>query len=250
MTDPAKWVMMPAMAKRRRVDLDRRIAELTDFAETTQLNRAEYRDASIGIVCSGVSYQHVREALPEASDAQARAWASRCRHDRLRDFADKVDELYVVEEADAYLERSLRQLGIDVQRLCRSRARRADARCDPRGVRPAEPAPRDARRTLPPRPPLMCPGCPHRPVFDALRKKRAVVTGDIGCYTLGALTPLAAMDTCVGMGASIGMAHGAELVGGVGERPVVAVIGDSTFAHSGITGLMNTVYNGGDGHDR
>ncbi len=92
----------------------------------------------------------------------------------------------------------------------------------------------------------MCPGCPHRPVFHTLRKKQAVVTGDIGCYTLGALKPLAAMDTCVDMGASIGMAHGAELVGGFEERPVVAVIGDSTFAHSGITGLMNTVYNGGE----
>jgi indolepyruvate ferredoxin oxidoreductase alpha subunit len=93
----------------------------------------------------------------------------------------------------------------------------------------------------------MCPGCPHRPVFHTLRKKRAVVTGDIGCYTLGALKPLAAMDTCVDMGASIGMAHGAELVGGLDRRPVVAVLGDSTFAHSGITGLMNTVYNGGGG---
>jgi indolepyruvate ferredoxin oxidoreductase alpha subunit len=93
----------------------------------------------------------------------------------------------------------------------------------------------------------MCPGCPHRPVFNALRKIRAVVTGDIGCYTLGALKPLSAMDSCVDMGASIGMAHGAELVGDMAGRPIVAVIGDSTFAHSGITGLMNTVYNGGGG---
>jgi indolepyruvate ferredoxin oxidoreductase alpha subunit len=93
----------------------------------------------------------------------------------------------------------------------------------------------------------MCPGCPHRPVFNALRKLKAVVTGDIGCYTLGALRPLSAMDTCVDMGASIGMAHGAEIVGDMAGRPVVAVIGDSTFAHSGLTGLMNTVYNGGGG---
>jgi indolepyruvate ferredoxin oxidoreductase alpha subunit len=93
----------------------------------------------------------------------------------------------------------------------------------------------------------MCPGCPHRPVFYHLGRKKAAVTGDIGCYTLGALKPLSAMDTCVDMGASIGMAHGAELMGGLGDRPVVAVIGDSTFAHSGITGLMNTVYNGGTG---
>ena len=111
----------------------------------------------------------------------------------------------------------------------------------------ADPHLRDVSLELPPRPPLMCPGCPHRPVFHALRRSRAVVTGDIGCYTLGALRPLAAMDTCVDMGASIGMAHGVELAGGVDGRPVVAVIGDSTFAHSGITGLMNTAYNGGVG---
>ena len=110
-----------------------------------------------------------------------------------------------------------------------------------------DPAQRDAEESLPPRPPLLCPGCPHRPVFHALRKLKAVVTGDIGCYTLGALRPLAAMDTCVCMGASVGMAHGAELAGGMGERPVVGVIGDSTFAHSGLSGLMNTVYNGGAG---
>ena len=95
---------------------------------------------------------------------------------------------------------------------------------------------REAFGDLPPRPPMLCPGCPHRGVFHALRKMGAVVTGDIGCYTLGALPPLSAMDTCVCMGASIGMAHGLELAGGAGERPVVAVIGDSTFAHSGLTG--------------
>ncbi|TLM98539.1 MAG: 4Fe-4S dicluster domain-containing protein, partial [Actinobacteria bacterium] len=106
---------------------------------------------------------------------------------------------------------------------------------------------RERDDTLPPRPPLMCPGCPHRPVFHALAKMKAVVTGDIGCYTLGALRPLSAMDTCVDMGASIGMSHGVDLAGGVEGRPVVGVIGDSTFAHSGITGLLNTVYNGGGG---
>ena len=109
------------------------------------------------------------------------------------------------------------------------------------------PALREAETDLPPRPPLMCPGCPHRPVFNALRKLRAVVTGDIGCYTLGALPPLSAMDACVCMGASIGMAHGMELAGGVEKRPIVAVIGDSTFAHSGVTSLMNTAYNMGSG---
>ncbi len=245
-TDPAKWVMMPAMAKRRRVDLDRRIAELTAFAEQTPLNVAEYRDKAIGIVCSGVCYQHVREAMPDASTLKL-GMGFPLPPQVLRDFADQVDSLYVIEEADAYLARALLQLGITITPLPIPSA----GELTPGVIRTAfglpEPELREAEDSLPPRPPLMCPGCPHRPVFHTLRRKGAVVTGDIGCYTLGALKPLAAMDTCVDMGASIGMAHGAELIGGLGKRPVVAVIGDSTFAHSGITGLMNTVYNGGGG---
>lgn len=245
-TDAAKWVMMPAMAKRRRLIVDERVAALTDFAESTSLNRAEYRDTSIGIVCSGVCYEHVREAMPDASVLKI-GMGFPLPPKLLREFAEEVDALYVIEEADPYLARSLRQFGITISPLQLSPA----GELTPGMIRTAFglPAPtlREADDTLPARPPLMCPGCPHRPVFNALRKRRAVVTGDIGCYTLGALKPLAAMDSCVDMGASIGMAHGAELMGGVDHRPVVAVIGDSTFAHSGITGLMNTVYNGGAG---
>lgn len=245
-TDPSKWVMMPGMAKLRRIDLDRRIAELTEFAEESPLNVAEYRDTSIGIVSSGVCYQHVREAMPEASTLKI-GIGFPLPPRLLRDFAEKVGTLYVVEEADAYLMRSLRQLGIDVTPLPLSPAGETTPGAIRMAFGLAGPAMREPEGELPPRPPLMCPGCPHRPVFHTLRKKRAVVTGDIGCYTLGALKPLAAMDSCVDMGASIGMAHGAQLVGGFDDRPVVAVIGDSTFAHSGITGLMNTVYNGGTG---
>ncbi len=217
-TDPAKWVMMPAMAKRRRVDLDRRIDELTAFAEQTPLNVAEYRDTAIGIVCSGVCYQHVREAMPDASTLKI-GMGFPLPPQLLRDFAEKVDALYVVEEADDYLARSLRQFGIAITPLPIAAA----GELTPGAIRTAfglpEPVMREQEDSLPPRPPLMCPGCPHRPVFHTLRKKRAVVTGDIGCYTLGALKPLAAMDTCVDMGASIGMAHGAELIGGFDEAP-------------------------------
>lgn len=245
-TDPAKWVMMPAMAKARRIDLDRRIADAVAFAETTPLNRAEYRDTSVGIVCAGVSYQHVREAMPDASVLKL-GMTFPLPPRMLAEFAEKVDRLVVVEEADDYLARSIRTLGIAVDPL----GIPVTGELTPGAIRRAfdqpEPAMRDAEEQLPPRPPLMCPGCPHRPVFDALRKARAVVTGDIGCYTLGALKPLSAMDTCVDMGASIGMAHGATIAGLNAERPIVAVIGDSTFAHSGITGLLNTVYNGGSG---
>jgi indolepyruvate ferredoxin oxidoreductase alpha subunit len=153
----------------------------------------------------------------------------------------------VVEEGDAFLARSLRQLGVRVERLDLP----VSGELTPGIIRRAfgfdPPAMRQEETDVPPRPPLMCPGCPHRPVFRALRRIRAVVTGDIGCYTLGALPPLAAMDSCVDMGASISMSHGMELAGGAEGRPVVAVIGDSTFAHSGITGLLNTAYNGGGG---
>ena len=245
--DPMKWVMMPGMAKLRRLDLDRRLLELEGFAEDTKLNREELRDLAVGIVCAGAVYQHVREGLPHASTLKlGMTFPLPAR--RLRAFAEQVETLYVVEEADAYLARSVRSLGIAVEPLP---ALPVAGELTPGSIRRAfglpEPVVRERGASLPPRPPLMCPGCPHRPVFNALRKMRAVVTGDIGCYTLGALKPLAAMDTCVCMGASVGMAHGAELAHGFGGRPIVAVIGDSTFAHSGITGLVNTVYNGGVG---
>jgi indolepyruvate ferredoxin oxidoreductase alpha subunit len=167
--------------------------------------------------------------------------------DQVREFARSVEKVYVIEEADGFLARSLRGAGIEVAPLSLPAAGEITPGMISTAFGLPEPEMREPDTTLPPRPPLMCPGCPHRPVFHALRKARAVVTGDIGCYTLGALKPLAAMDSCVDMGASIGMAHGVELAGGVAERPVVAVIGDSTFAHSGLSSLINTIYNGGGG---
>jgi len=245
-TNPAKWVMMPAMAKLRRLDLDRRSTELEAFAEQTPLNVVEYRDSAIGIVCAGVCYQYVREAMPEASTFKL-GLTFPLPAARLHEFAEKVERVFVVEEADRYLARSLRSLGVEVEPLPLPIAGELTPGLIRTAFGLAEPPQRERDEALPPRPPLMCPGCPHRPVFRALRKARAIVTGDIGCYTLGALKPLAAMDTCVDMGASIGMAHGMDLANGGGGRPVVAVIGDSTFAHSGITALMNTVYNGAGG---
>ena len=246
-TDSMKWVMMPGMARLRRIDLDRRLKELAAFAETTDLNREELRSRDVGIVCAGVVYEHVREAMPKASTFKL-GLTFPLPEARLKEFAAHVSRVYVVEEADAFLTRLLRAMGIEAIPLPDLPVA---GEITPGAIRRAfgeeGPATRERDVSLPPRPPLMCPGCPHRPVFNALRKTRAVVTGDIGCYTLGALKPLSAMDTCVCMGASIGMAHGAELVGGLEGRPIVAVIGDSTFAHSGVTALMNTVYNGGAG---
>lgn len=245
-SDPSKWVMMPAMAKVRRLDLDERIARVREFAETTTLNRVEFRGSALGVVCAGAAYQYVREALPDASILKL-GMTFPLPQGLLSDLASRVDRLVVIEEADDYLSRSIRALGIALDELPLPRS----GELSPGIIRGAVglPAPemREPETGLPPRPPLMCPGCPHRPVFDALRKAKALVTGDIGCYTLGALRPLSAMDSCVDMGASIGMAHGAQIAGVNTERPVVAVIGDSTFAHSGITGLLDIVYNGGAG---
>ncbi len=242
-SQPGKYVMLPGNAKKRRVDLDPRFAALTEFAESLDLNRMEMSDPALGVIAAGVTYQYVREALPEASVLKL-SMLNPLPARLVQDFASRVGRVAVVEEIDPYLTSRVRQLGIAVEEPPLQRMGEYTPRmvAEAFGARP--PAAREPLEGLPPRPPMLCPGCPHRGVFRALREMGAVVTGDIGCYTLGALPPLSAMDSCLCMGASIGMAHGLELAGGAGERPVVAVIGDSTFAHSGLTGLMNAVYNG------
>lgn len=241
----SKWVMMPANARARRVDLAGRHERLQAFSNESGLNRIELRDTSLGVVVSGIAYQYVREALPEASVLKI-GMVNPLPEDLILEFASKVERVAVIEELDPYMSLRLKALGIDVietglpaiGELSPDRIARAFG-AEPRDMR-------DPVTGLPPRPPLLCAGCPHRGVYWALGKLKATVMGDIGCYTLGALPPLSAMDSCVCMGASIGMAHGLGLAGS-SERPVVGIIGDSTFAHSGITGLLDMVYNGGAG---
>jgi indolepyruvate ferredoxin oxidoreductase alpha subunit len=243
--DIGKWVMMPAMARARRVALDARMRELSAHAEESPLNRVEMRDPGIGIVTSGVSYQYVREALPEASvfklgisyPLPAAALAA---------FAGQVERLVVVEEADDYLSTHLRAFGLSPEKVGLPESGELSPGIVAHALGEQAPVVRQAVEGLPPRPPLMCPGCPHRGAYYALRKVKAIVTGDIGCYTLGTLAPLSSMDSCVCMGASVGMAHGMRLAGQGSDRPVAAVIGDSTFAHSGVTGLIDLAYNGSD----
>ena len=248
-SNPAKWVMMPAFAKpRRKLQLER-IEQLSEWVETCEFNRVERKGASVGVVCAGAAYQHVVEALPDASvfklgvtyplPAQA-----------LRDFEAGVDALYVVEEGSTYLTDAVRTLGVRVADFPCGLPR--DGELSPGLIRAAfgqgAPAHTQAPADVPGRPPALCAGCPHRLVFKELSRIKAVVTGDIGCYTLGALPPLSAMDTCIDMGASVSMSHGFELAwAGTEHRPVVAVIGDSTFAHSGLSALISTVYNKGAG---
>ena len=247
--DAAKWVMMPAYAKPRRRSLDERIAALTEYLETSELNRMELNDTRTGIICTGATYQHVKEALPDASILKLGAsWPLSAN--LLHSFADKCEEVFVIEEASDYLSRQVASMGIKLSQTpeplpCYGELSPLLIR---QGFGLESPACRETPENLPPRPPALCAGCPHRMVFRELSRMRAIVTGDIGCYTLGALAPLNAMDTCIDMGASISMAHGFELgLQGASHRPVVAVIGDSTFAHSGITSLLNTIYNQGIG---
>ncbi len=244
-TDARKYVMMPGNARVRRVDLESRLEVLADESQRLDVDRVEMRDTVVGVITSGVAYWQVREALPDASVLKL-GLTNPLSEDTIREFAKSVDRVAVVEELDPYLETSLRAMGVEVEITSVPRTGELTARAVAEGLGRDVAALREPIAGLPGRPPVMCPGCPHRGVFYALKRMRAIVTGDIGCYTLAALPPLSSMDTCVCMGASIGMAHGLELVVGEDDRPVVAVIGDSTYAHSGLTGLVNAVYNRGD----
>ncbi len=249
--DFRKYVMMPGPARARRLVADEREERLVAFAETCDLNREEMRSDKIGVICSGADYQHVREALPDASVFKVGlSWPLPPR--RLRAFADAVERCYVVEEACDYFALHVSAMGVRLATPPQGRLPR-NGEMTPERIRRAFgvalPAHRAPAEGLPPRPPALCPGCPHRLVYVELRRLHAIVTGDIGCYTLGAMEPLNAVHSVVDMGASLSMAHGMELAGVPARngRPVVGVIGDSTFAHSGLESLIGTVYNGGTG---
>ncbi len=240
--DARKYVMIPAYARARRAFMQERTAKLTAFAEETEINCIESGSPEIGIIASSVAYQYAREAAPDASFLKlGMTWP--LPPGKIRQFAASVEKLYVVEELDPYLRDQILALGIAVEELPESlQLGELSPERVAAGLRGEDVAP--AASDLPPRPPVLCAGCPHRGVFITLRKLKAFVTGDIGCYTLGTLPPLSALDTCLCMGAGIGEAHGIEMA--CGEKgKTVAVIGDSTFVHSGITGLVNIAYNGG-----
>ena len=252
--DPGKWVMMPAFAKPRRKVLVNRIASLREWVETCPYNvieRSDLQDSQssrIGVICAGSVYQHVKEACPNV-DVFKLGVTWPLPKEALYQFADSVDEVYVVDEASTYLSDAVASCGIVLNSFEISLP--PDGELTPSAIRRSFgwelPDHREAEQDIPNRPPALCPGCPHRIIFKELSRLRAIVTGDIGCYTLGALPPLSAMDTTLDMGASVSMAHGFELALEGDHRPVVAVIGDSTFAHSGLTSLMNTIYNKGAG---
>lgn len=238
-----KWVMIPANARKRHRFVENRLELLTELAEGDKYNKIAMRDKKIGVVCSGVAYTYVREAMPEASTLKLDlAWPLPMK--KIAKFAASVDKLYVVEELDKFYETEIKAARIKVEPLERDICGElsVDAVRQLFGVPPVE---ADVDTTLPFRPPNMCPGCSHRGIFYAISRLKLFVTGDIGCYTLGLLPPLQAINTTVCMGASIGMAHGLDKATDDMSKKSVAVIGDSTFLHTGINSLVNTVYNQG-----
>ena len=242
--DPSKFVMLPGNARVRHPFVEKRLEEMAEWACEQDFNRIEEGDGKIGIISSGVAYQYAREAFPDA-DILKLGLVFPLPKKLIQDFASRYETLYVIEELDPFIEEQVKAMGINVVgkekvpicgELTPGRVRAAF------DVNPPQIQPVDEE--LPPRPPNMCPGCPHRGVFHALSRLKAFVTGDIGCYTLGFMPPLNAMDTCICMGASIGNATGlSKVLTEEEQQKVVAVIGDSTFLHTGINGLMDMVYN-------
>lgn len=241
----AKYVMMPGNAIRRHPVVEERTRKLTEFAETCDLNRVEMGGTSMGVITSSTSYQYVKEVFGDSVSVLKLGMVNPLPVKLILDFASKVDKLVVVEELDSIIEDHCRKLGLKVwgknvlplegefsQNLVAAKLG---------GTVHTGKTLEDA---IPPRPPVMCAGCPHRGLFYTLNKNKCTVLGDIGCYTLGAVAPLSAMDMTLCMGGSISGIHGFNKARGEEtEGKTVAVIGDSTFMHSGMTGLANIAYN-------
>lgn len=239
--DIAKYVMTPANAKKRHIVVEERLNALAAFAETLEINRAEYNSKELGIICAGGVYQYVKEALPEASVLKL-GMVYPLPTKLIKNFCDSVKRCIVIEELEPHIEGLIKLSGIDVEgKNIFSRQGEYSAALIREKL--LDIPQKKTVSDIPVRPPVLCAGCPHRGLFYVLKKMNLNVLGDIGCYTLGASAPLSAMDAVVCMGASIGMATGFEKADPDAYKNTVAVIGDSTFIHSGITGLINAVYN-------
>lgn len=244
----AKYVMMPGNAKKRHVVVEDRMRALEEFANEMPLNEIEMNSDKIGVITSGISYMYAKEALGDAVSFLKLGMVYPLPEKLIRDFASKVEKLYVIEELDPFIEEYIKTLGIEV--IGKEKFTLL-GEYTPAMIKKAvlgEDAPESVKieEEIPARPPVMCPGCPHRGTFYVLKKLGLVVSGDIGCYTLGAVAPLASVDTTICMGASVSAAMGmAKARGPEFNKKLVSVIGDSTFMHSGITGLVDIVYNKG-----
>ncbi len=243
--NPAKFVMMPGFAKKRHTVVEAKLAEAAKYAETSPLNKVEYNSTEIGIITAGNCYLYAKEALGDKASYLKLGVINPLPIDIIRDFAAKCERVYVIEELDDIIESHCKKNGVEVigkelfgwegeisQAIVREKILGEKAET------------MEFEEPVPVRPPVMCAGCPHRGLFYCLSQLGVYVSGDIGCYTLGATAPLSAMDTTICMGASISALHGYnKALGKEAEKKSVAVIGDSTFMHSGMTGLVNIAYN-------
>ncbi len=268
-SDPQRFVPIPAWARGMRVRLEERLEKLAEEASNSPLNRIEWNasgDRRLGIVTAGAAYQYVKEVFPEANVLKL-GWLFPFPDRLLREFAAQVDQVLVVEELEDFLEEHIKALGIkafgkrlgdeklvpnigaldvDVLKEVRRKLAANPATAslfDAQDAEPVASAELPTLPALPARPPVLCPGCPHRGFFYALKKFDVVVSGDIGCYTLGVAPPLSSIDTVLCMGGGFTVAHGIDRA--KNDRPVVGIVGDSTFFHSGITGLLDVAYNKG-----
>lgn len=246
-----KYVATPANGKVMRYKLEERIKAMTAYSNSADINSAIYGSGEIGVISSGVAYQYAREVFGDTASYLKLGMTYPLPMDKIREFAGKVKKLYVIEELDPYMENQIRMAGIDcigkdiipsIDELNTDILRKAIFGIESEFL--------SSELSAVVRPPTLCAGCPHRGFFQVLSKRKNVmISGDIGCYTLGSAPPLLAMDTCICMGASISAGHGAaRAFANAGlETRVISVIGDSTFFHSGVTGLMNVAYNKSNG---
>lgn len=244
--DAPKYVMLPVYARQRHKVVEERFLKLREFVETFSENRMEINDTSVGIITGGISYQYAKEVFPNYSYLKlGMTWP--LPEKLIREFISKVKKVYVIEELDPFFEENIRAMGfkVDVGKnkipICGELSPTIVAKALISDYKEPEPF---YTKPIPPRPPNLCAGCPHRAVVYVLKKLKLAVHGDIGCYTLGALPPLKNVHNNVCMGSSVGMAEGVSQV--LGEKALgtmVCIIGDSTFLHSGVTPLMNMVYN-------
>lgn len=242
----SKFVMMPGMAKNRHVFVENRMNAMAEDGADFPINKVEYQDASIGFITSGIAYQYVKEVFPNASVLKL-GMLNPLPRKMIEEFAAKVDKLYIFEELEPVIEEQVKSWGIQaVGKEIFTRQGEYSANMLRKALLGAEEENLPAQ--VPARPPILCPGCPHRSVFSVLNKLKIHAAGDIGCYTLGAVAPLSVIDTTICMGASISSLHGMEKAKGKEYvKNWVAVIGDSTFMHTGVNSLMNMVYNQGTG---
>lgn len=244
--NPEKYIMMPANAKKRHPFVEERTRKFVELAENCEFNRIEYTDSKIGVITSGASYQYVKEALGDSVSVYKLGIVNPLPEKSIIEFASKMDKVYVIEELDGIIEAHCNSLGIKV---CGKELFTCIGEFSQKTIAEAMGLEDKEKYSLgmdiPMRPPMMCAGCPHRGMYYALAKNKITVLGDIGCYTLGATPPLFALDSTLCMGASVSGLHGFNKAGGSeSEGKSVCVIGDSTFMHSGVTGLINIAYNG------